>query len=168
MWMARRSKTKSKYPNYLDHIVAGGQPAGLGLTENVLKECMEEAGIPRDLTLKGIRSVGAVSYEMFEPSELERGSMYYYDGVVSRAVLFCYDLELPSDFMPKIVDGEVEEFFSWNMDQLLLSTKEDFHDPIKPNCYLVIIDFLLRQGIISPESRGYLDIVRELRGGLCA
>jgi len=168
MWMARRSKTKSKYPSYLDHVVAGGQPSGLGLMQNVLKECMEEAGIPQDLTLQGIRSVGAVSYELFEPSDIPKDSVYYYDGVVSRAVLFCYDLELPSDFVPRIVDGEVEEFFTWNMDQLLLSTKKDFHDPIKPNCYLVIIDFLLRQGIISPESRGYLDIVRELRGGLCA
>jgi hypothetical protein len=115
------------------------------------------------------RSVGAVSYELFEPSGLIEtdDSEFYYDGVVSRAVLFCYDLELPSDFVPKIVDGEVDEFFTWTMDQLLLSTKEDFRDPIKPNCYLVIIDFLIRQGIISPDTRGYLDIVRELRGGLC-
>eukprot|EP00957_Ditylum_brightwellii_P028937 2186022-Ditylum_brightwellii.AAC.1 len=28
----------------LDHIVAGGQPANMGLMENVIKECMEEAG----------------------------------------------------------------------------------------------------------------------------
>jgi hypothetical protein len=41
MWMARRSATKSKYPGMLDHIVAGGQPAGLGLMENVIKECEE-------------------------------------------------------------------------------------------------------------------------------
>lgn len=168
MWMARRSKTKSKYPSFLDHIVAGGQPSNLGLMENVLKECMEEAGIPSDITIQGIRSVGAVSYELFEPSGIiHDDSEFYYDGVVSRAVLFCYDLELPLDFVPRIVDGEVEEFFTWNMDQVLSSTKEDFDDPIKPNCYLVIIDFLLRQGIITPESKGYLDIVRELRGGLC-
>lgn len=167
--MARRSKTKSKYPLFLDHIVAGGQPSGLGLMENVIKECMEEAGITEDLTVQGIQSVGAVSYETFEPSDTSTDdSMYSYDGVVSRAVLFCYDLELPSDFVPKIVDGEVEEFFTWDMNQLLLSTKVDYSDPLKPNCYLVVIDFLLRQGIISPEIRGYLDIVRELRGGRCA
>jgi 8-oxo-dGTP pyrophosphatase MutT (NUDIX family) len=168
MWMARRSRTKSKYPSYLDHIVAGGQPAGLGLMENVLKECMEEAGISKDTTLQGIKSSGAVSYETFEPSGRTKDSSFHYDGVVSRAVLFCYDLELPKDFIPTVVDGEVEEFFTWTTDQLLLSTKENYHDPIKPNCYLVIIDYLLRQGVISPESRGYLDIVRELRGGLCA
>ena len=57
MWMARRSPTKSKYPNMLDHIVAGGQPVGIGLMDNVVKECMEEAGIPEDVTRAGIRPV---------------------------------------------------------------------------------------------------------------
>lgn len=37
MWVARRSPTKSTYPGMMDQIVAGGQPAGLGLMENVLK-----------------------------------------------------------------------------------------------------------------------------------
>ena len=37
MWIARRSLTKSKYPGMTDQLVAGGQPAGLGLMENVLK-----------------------------------------------------------------------------------------------------------------------------------
>ena len=36
-WMARRSKTKSKYPGMLDHIVAGGQPFGITPSENVVK-----------------------------------------------------------------------------------------------------------------------------------
>ncbi len=37
MWVARRSATKATYPSMTDQIVAGGQPAGLGLMENVLK-----------------------------------------------------------------------------------------------------------------------------------
>ena len=37
MWIARRSPTKSTYPSMTDQIVAGGQAAGLGLMENVLK-----------------------------------------------------------------------------------------------------------------------------------
>jgi hypothetical protein len=40
-------------------------------------------------------------------------------------------------------------------------------DPIKPNCYLVIIDFLVRRGFVSPDTPGYLDLVRELRSGDC-
>ena len=30
----------------LDHIVAGGQPHGISVVENVRKECEEEASIP--------------------------------------------------------------------------------------------------------------------------
>jgi len=157
MWIARRAKDKSKWPMYLDHIAAGGQPVGLGLTDNVVKECFEEAGIPEEIARAGLRPAGVVSYERYAPQK----------DVVEQVVLFNYDLYLPADFIPKPVDGEVEEFFLWTMDELLESLALDFHDPIKPNCYSVIIDFLLRHGYLNPELPGYLDIQRELRGGLC-
>mmetsp|Transcript_16489 Transcript_16489/g.19564 ORF Transcript_16489/g.19564 Transcript_16489/m.19564 type:complete len:422 (+) Transcript_16489:31-1296(+) len=168
MWMARRSVTKSKYPGMLDHIVAGGQPAGLGLMENVLKECMEEAGITEDVTRKGIQAAGAISYEGFEDFNTSGGGgSTEIDGFISRSVLFCYDLELPPDFVPDAVDGEVGEFFQWSIEEVIESMHNDYYDPIKPNCYLVIIDFLLRRGHISPEVPGYLDVLRELRSGYC-
>jgi hypothetical protein len=34
----------------------------------------------------------------------------------------------------------------------------------KPNCDLVIIDFLVRWGYITPEDRDYIEIVKGLRG----
>ena len=123
----------------------------------------KEAGIPEDLTMKGIKSGGAVSYEVFETGEDED----VVDGIISRAVLFCYDLELPKDFVPVAVDGEVDDFFVWGLDEVKASMMKDYHDPLKPNCYLVIIDYLLREGHISPEIPGYLDILRELRSGFC-
>jgi len=158
MWIARRSKDKSKFPGMLDHIVAGGQPEGISLMDNVVKECLEEAGIPEDLTRAGIRSAGAISYENYSHCGKE---------TVSRAVLFNFDLYLPSDFVPKPVDGEVEEFFLWTIDEVIQSMAKNYHDPIKPNCYSVIIDFLLRHGYISPDTPGYLDVLRELRSGDC-
>lgn len=179
MWMARRSKTKSKYPSMLDHIVAGGQPEGLGLMENVIKECEEEAGIPPEIARPGVnlKPAGVVSYEeanrCFFRGSSERNSSNSAEGgedsfyTISRVVLFNYDLYLPGDFVPKPVDGEVEEFFLWRIDQIKESMAPDFRDPIKPNCYLVIIDYLMRMGYISPETKGYLDVLRELRSGDC-
>src|SRR5262249_23250184 len=38
LWVGRRSRRKPTYPGQLDHLVAGGQPAGLSLEENLLKE----------------------------------------------------------------------------------------------------------------------------------
>ncbi len=157
MWIARRSKTKSKFPGMLDHLVAGGQPAGLSLMENVIKECAEEAGVPSDLAKAGIRATGAISYEGWDPKSSK----------IARVVLFNYDLYLPADFKPKPIDGEVEEFFLWTIDQTKESMALKYPDPIKPNCYVVIIDYLLRMGFISPETPGYLDLVRELRSGDC-
>jgi len=160
MWIARRSATKSQYPGMTDQIVAGGQPAGLGLMENVLKECQEEAGIPDELTLKGIKPAGAVSYEVVEDIGWEKS-------LITRMVLFTYDLKLPSGFQPKVVDGEVEEFFQWSVDEQFAAMAKDFEDPMKPNCYLCVIDYLLRKGHISPEVPGYLEVLRELRSGDC-
>ena len=162
MWMARRSPTKSKFPNMLDHIVAGGQPAGLSLIDNVIKECEEEAGIPEHLAKAGITSTGAISYETYSNGSNGNGL-----GKVSRVILFTYDLYLPNDFQPIPCDGEVDEFFKWDNKQLFESMDPNYPDPIKPNCYVVIIDYLLRNGYLNQSIPGYLDILKELRSGDC-
>ena len=131
MWMARRAKTKSKFPGMLDHIVAGGQPAGLSLMENVVKECFEEAGIPADLTRRGVQPAGAISYASYGGKLKDKD-----EGVMNRVVLFCFDLELPANFSPTANDGEVENFFTWALDDIAQSMDPKCHDPIKPNCYL--------------------------------
>ena len=161
MWMARRSATKSKYPGMLDHIVAGGQPHGIGLLENVVKECGEEAGIPEEMARGNVMAAGAISYAYFEPSAGPGGAL-------TRAVMFNYDITLPAETKPTPVDGEVDEFFTWSFEEVLGSLAEDYKDPLKPNCYLVVVDFLLRVGLLSPEAEGYLDVLKELRGGTCA
>jgi isopentenyldiphosphate isomerase len=157
MWMARRSKTKSKYPGMLDHVAAGGQPVGLSLSENVLKECFEEAGIPPEIASQGLRPAGAISYARYVASK----------DVIEDVVLFNYDLYVPPDFQPQVVDGEVEEFFLWSIEKLLASMALNYPDPIKPNCYSVIIDFLQRHGYLNPEIPGYLEVIKELRSGSC-
>lgn len=160
MWIARRSSKKSLYPGMTDQLVAGGQPAGLSLLENVLKECEEEAGIPNEMAMKGLKAAGAVSYETVLRTSHDLD-------VVTRAVLFNFDLYLPPDFKPTIVDGEVEEFFQWSIDEQFAALAKDFNDPMKPNCYLCVIDYLLRKGEVSPDTPGYLDVLRELRNGDC-
>ena len=47
LWVARRARDKPTFPGKLDHLVAGGQPYAISLEENLIKECSEEAGIPR-------------------------------------------------------------------------------------------------------------------------
>ncbi|KAL0337427.1 UNVERIFIED_CONTAM: Nudix hydrolase 20, chloroplastic [Sesamum calycinum] len=49
LWIGKRSKAKPTYPGKLDHLVAGGLPHGIPCGENLVKECEEEAGIPRSI-----------------------------------------------------------------------------------------------------------------------
>ena len=67
--LAQWYTNKSKWPGMMDHLAAGGQPIGLSLTENVVKECFEEAGIHESITRKGLRAAGAVTYENYVPSK---------------------------------------------------------------------------------------------------
>jgi hypothetical protein len=61
LWVAKRSKTKSTWPSMYDHIVAGGQPYGISLAENVAKEC-KERGLD-------VRFLVAGEGELFESSK---------------------------------------------------------------------------------------------------
>ncbi|MCP5366990.1 MAG: DUF4743 domain-containing protein [Hyphomicrobiales bacterium] len=148
MWIGRRAANKPSAPNKLDHIVAGGQPAGLGLFENLVKECAEEADIPADLAGRA-RPVSATSYIVERPEGLRRD------------VLFNYDLELPADFTPKNTDGEVAAFYLWPLAQVMETVRETRE--FKFNCAVIVIDFLIRHGRIPPEHPEYLDLQRRMR-----
>jgi isopentenyldiphosphate isomerase len=148
MWIGRRAKDKHTYPGLLDNTVAGGQPIGISLFDNLLKECQEEANIPRALAARAI-PVGCITYTVEAPDGLKPD------------VQFCYDLELPDDFTPRNTDGELEEFYLWPIAQvarLVAETRE-----FKFNCNLVIIDFLIRHGLIAPDHPDYIALNQGLR-----
>ncbi|KAK7499465.1 hypothetical protein BaRGS_00009117 [Batillaria attramentaria] len=138
MWIGKRSPHKAVYPGLYDNMCAGGLGAGLGVRENAWKECQEEASVP-DHLLEKLQYCGSVSYCY----EDERG--------VLPEVEFIFDLELPRDFQPVNADSEMEKF------ELLpiLEVKEMIvRDGWKPNCALVILDFLIRHGIMTPDKEG--------------
>lgn len=150
VWVARRSRDKAVAPGKLDHLVAGGQPYGLGLMENVVKEAAEEASIPRDLAAR-TRPVGALRYLCERPEGLRND------------VVFCFDLALPADFVPQPGDDEVEEFFLWPMERALQSLRDS--EDFKFNVALVILDFTIRHGVLRPdEEPDYQAIVDGLAG----
>ena len=137
MWIARRAAGKMTYPGELDNIVAGGQPIGLGLMQNMIKEAEEEAAIPTHLTDK-IRPVGTISYIM----ENEAGIKF--------DTMFNFDVDLPAGFVPENTDGEVDEFMLLPIQEVAEIVRKSFD--FKFNCNLVIIDFLIRHGVLSPDT----------------
>jgi len=144
MWVGRRSLSKPTGPGKLDQMVAGGQPAGISLKDNLIKECAEEANIPAEIAVLSV-PVGAITYCMERPEGLRRD------------VIFAYDLVLPEDFEPENTDGEMEDFRLMTMDELSACVQET--DDFKFNCSLVVIDFLIRHGYIEADHEDYLKII---------
>ena len=149
MWVARRARDKPTYPGMLDNMVAGGQPVGISLADNLVKECAEEASIPAPLARQAVPT-GAITYR----HEMADG--------LKPDVQFIYDLELPADFTPRNDDGEVEEFYLWPIEKVVATVRDT--RAFKFNCNLAIIHFLVVHGLIPPDDPDYVDIVEGLHG----
>lgn len=148
LWIARRARDRTTFPGMLDNMVAGGQPHGLTLRENLLKECHEEAGIPAALAGRAV-ATGAVHYRVDVPSGLRDD------------VLFLYELELPDDFVPTNTDGEVESFELLPVAEVLRLVTETRE--FKFNCNLALIDYFLRHGDVGPGHAEHAELLRLLQ-----
>ena len=150
-----RSKDKPTWPGMLDVMVGGAVSAGSSPSATLVQEAGEEAGIPDELARQAL-PVSCCSYRGTD----ERGFL-------KRDVLFCYDLELPWEFEPTAVDGEVESFERMSLSAVAEAVAYGQPAAFKPNCNLVVIDFLVRCGYLTPETPGYLRLLAELRSGDC-
>ena len=176
LWVATRAADKATWPGMLDTLAAGAMRAGGSATEAACSEASEEAGVPPSL-LSSLQACGAVSYRGVDE-----------DPVLPKDdVFFVFDLELPWDFEPTAVDGEVQGFERIGLGEAArrvafgrapgfpcLASCEGEEagggeppNAFKPNINLVVIDFLVRHGEISPEESGYLELVSSLKQGTC-
>ncbi len=148
LWVGLRAAHKAVAPGKLDHIVAGGIPAGLTPFACMVKEAAEEASIPPELAARARPSGTRLSYMM----RLEEG--------LRRDVLHVFDLDLPEDFVPRPNDHEVAHFELWPAARVLEAVRDT--DEVKFNVNLVLIDLFLREGLIDPDGAEG----RALRAGL--
>ena len=151
LWVGKRADDRPIEPGKLDHLVAGGLPSHISPFDNLMKEAAEEASIPKELARRA-RPAGAIAYRM----EL--------NGHLRDDTLFVYDLELPRDFTPRNHDGEIASFRLMSLDQVeeILAATEAF----KFNVGLVVIDFMIRMGHLTPERDDYCDLALALARGI--
>jgi isopentenyldiphosphate isomerase len=147
-WVPRRSYKKPTFPGELDNTVAGGQPAGIGIRENLIKECHEEAAIPRQLAERA-RAVSIITYWNQSGPQLKPD------------IMTCFDLKLPGDFTPQANDGEVQAFELWPVARVFETVRDS--KQFKYNCNLVLIDFFVRHGLLSADDPDFATIVSGLR-----
>jgi len=147
MWIARRAMDRGYEPGKLDQLVAGGFPHGMTAQENMRKECMEEAGMSAELADRAV-AVSAITCCYENPHGVKPETLY------------CYDLELAEDFQPVCTDGEVDEFMLMPIEEVAEIVRDT--DQFKLNCNLVVIDFLIRYGYLTPEDGDYDSLVAGL------
>ncbi len=144
MWIARRSPDKAIDPGLLDNLAAGGIAAGTGVADTVVKEAWEEAGVPERLA-RTATPAGVVHICRAQPDGLQRETV------------FVYDLLLPADFLPAAQDGEVVDYRRVALaDAARLAANTDGPDVVTADASLVIVDCLIRRGLIAPDLPDFL------------
>ncbi|KAI9438326.1 NUDIX hydrolase domain-like protein [Lactarius indigo] len=152
VWVPRRALTKPTFPGMLDNSVAGGIPGGTTAFDSIVKEAGEEASLDPELVRERVRSVGAVTY-------------YYQTkaGWLQPEVEYVYDMRVePGEVQLAPMDGEVESFELLPLDEVVARMHAG---EFKPNCAVVLIDFMVRHGHLTPENEPrYLEITQRLHG----
>jgi len=155
IWVPRRSPHLFTYPNCLDTTVAGGVAAGEGPYECIVREADEEASLAEAFVRTNARAVGCMSY--IGLNDPKGGGE---TGLIAPDIMYLYDLELPEDIICQQNDEEVKEFSLMTIEEV---KKGLAHAEFKKNSALVMIDFFIRHGIITPQNEpNYAEIVSRL------
>lgn len=155
LWIPRRARTKQTYPGMLDNTVAGGMSTGEKPFECAVREAMEEASLPEEIVKANAIPSGCVSY--FYVRDPRAGGE---SELLQPEVEYIYDIRLDPSVIPKPGDSEVEDFGLLTVEE----TKQALaNGEFKPNCAMVLIDFFLRHGFLTPENEpDYLEIITRL------
>ncbi|MCQ8278782.1 thiamine pyrophosphokinase [Acetobacteraceae bacterium KSS8] len=137
LWVGHRAENKLLDPGKLDHLAAGGIAAGHDPLSTLEKEGAEECGLPPELARQAIPA-GIISYVMQRPEGLRRDRLH------------CFDVMLPESFQPHAHDGEMTGFTLMTLEEAFRLVRDT--DRFKFNVNLVLIDLLLRHGLIDPSS----------------
>ncbi|CAB4256491.1 similar to Saccharomyces cerevisiae YJR142W Putative protein of unknown function [Maudiozyma barnettii] len=158
-WIPRRSATKPTWPYMLDNMVAGGIGFPYGIHETVIKESLEEANLPQDIINASISNAGVVSY-LFYQGNSKVDKFNSQKSYIVGEIEYIYDMKLNEDTIPRPNDGEVDSFNVLSLQEVMTALQ---NAEFKPNCALVMVDFLIRHGFITTENEpNYLEIVNRI------
>lgn len=182
IWVSVRSD-KTTYPCCYDQIVAGGMGDmdDLDPWQTIRREAREEANLDIDVVTgtvtKDVRGdridIGKIEQVRsihFVTKKDERSRTE--DGHVEPGVRFCFDLKVGRDAATHPLEHNPDEvtikrFERKTVDEVKESLRQSLsRTRWKPNCGLVMLDFLERKGLLSDEDRSLFGNVEELQARL--
>jgi 8-oxo-dGTP pyrophosphatase MutT (NUDIX family) len=151
IWVPRRSDTKQTYPGMMDNTIAGGLSSSEKPLECLIRECAEEASLPEEIARKA-KAAGTLTY--IHVRDARAGGE---TGLLQPECQYIYDLELPEDIVPRPGDSEAVDFRLLSVDEVRAAMADG---RFKPNCALLLVEFLVRHGFITAENEpNYIEIV---------
>lgn len=144
IWIPRRSSNRAKFPGMLDSAVGGAMVTGETPWTCLVRESMEEASLEEKIVRKAT-DAGSLTYFYLsgEGSGCE-------PGLAQPDCTHIFDLDLTGSPVHALApnDGSVAHFELLTVADIkrAMSQKE-----FKPNCALVMLDFLIRHGQIKAE-----------------
>lgn len=155
LWIQRRSAHLYTYPNMLDSAVAGGVKSGVSPFETIVQEADEEASLSKDFVRQHAKSKGVLSH-MGVTGKGFPGEQ----GLVTPDYIYVYDIELPPDVKPKPHDDEIDCFYCMSINEI---KKALLAGDFKPDSGAVVVDFLIRNSVITPENeKNFVEISMRL------
>lgn len=155
LWIGKRSERKQTYPGMLDSTAAGGLGAGKLPIEALICEAQEEASLSEEIVKMKVKPMSHLSYFHVRGNQAGGES-----GLFQPEIEYTYELELDPSIIPKPRDSEVECFRLYTIVEVLYALK---WGQFKPNSAIVIVEFLIRHGILNVENEpSYSEIVSHL------
>lgn len=155
IWVPTRSPHSWTYPDMLDTTVAGGVTAKETPFENIIREADEEASFSADLVRSKARPCGIITY-MGRTRATEEDDW----GLIVPDIVYLFDLEVDETIIPMPKDDEVKEFNLMDVQEVELALK---NGEFKTNSAVVMIDFFIRHGILTPENeKDYVEIITRM------
>jgi 8-oxo-dGTP pyrophosphatase MutT (NUDIX family) len=175
IWVAKRALGREfSYSGMLDQIVAGGvddkdQDHGLLNPENTLiREAREEVGLEIDPLTQKVFAPGTKTADTTRPrtaiGKVKRASWISFfdckdfhagelnENQLEPGVRIIYDLEVKNDFVPRAREAGIQRLVRMTVSQVKESLLDEF-PRWKPNCGLVMLDFLRRRGLINDDPK---------------
>ncbi|KAL2821398.1 thiamine pyrophosphokinase-related protein [Aspergillus cavernicola] len=162
LWIGKRSTQKQTYPGLLDTTAAGGLSAHKRPLEALITEAREEAALPEKLVRENVKPTGYLSYYHVRGPKAGGGGGGGGDsesGLFQPEIEYTYELELDASVVLEPGDSEVESFRLYPVAEVLDALREGL---FKPNSGIVVVDFLIRHGVLKREEEILGHLHREL------
>ena len=159
IWVSYRKSTKKAYGNCYDQIVAGGMDPEDERDPWVTldREASEEAGYecegargPVMRRARDSKPVGTIEgfQTIYYCTKRDAKAGKAEEGHIEPGVRFCFDLRLDAQQTPRPHETGMD-FYQYPVDKIKQSLRDGLW---KPNSGLVMLDFLLRRGLVDSQS----------------